>query len=217
MRSYWLWTRDLRLEFRSPVGTLAVVSFLAVVILILGLALGPDPAALQAAAPGALWLALAFAGSLLGQRVWSLEVENQTLDELFLSPGGLEWVYWGKLAFTAGLVITVGILALFLLQLAFSFSPLPLLPHLVTLFLGGLGYSIVATFLGALTARLRSGEILLPLLLFPLVVPVVLASVRASSAVANGSADYTTWWGLLVVFDAVYLAGCSLIFPWMQR
>ncbi len=91
--------RDLRLELRGRAGLFAALFFLGVVLLILGFALGPEKDDLRRAAPGVLWVALAFAGSLLAGRAWAVEVENDTLDDLLLTPGSREWIYWGKFLF----------------------------------------------------------------------------------------------------------------------
>ena len=101
-RILWLAWRDLTLEFRGRSGLLAAVFFLATMLLILGLALGPNPDDLKKAAPGVLWVALAFAGSLLAGRAFGLEVEDGTLDDLLLTPGSKEWIDFGRRSCSSG-------------------------------------------------------------------------------------------------------------------
>lgn len=214
-RVFWLAWRDLTLEFRGRAGLLAAVFFLATMLLILGLALGPIRSDLEKAAPGVLWVSLAFAGSLLAGRAFGLEVEDGTLDDLLLTPGSKEWIYFGKFLFQLMLLLLVA-LALLVMTAGLFYLPLKAWPALLfTVFLGTVGYAAISTFYAGLLARLRGREVLLPLLLFPLVVPVVLAAVRATAGLAQGLpvAEVADWWRLLLVFDAVYVTVCSLLFP----
>ncbi|WP_117237414.1 heme exporter protein CcmB [Thermus sediminis] len=216
MRRVWLLAlRDLRLEVRDRTGILSLLAFFAVMLFVMALALGPEEGPLRRAAPGVLWVALAFMSTLLSTRAFALEVEEGTLDDLLLTPGGKEWIYFGKLLSQVLLLLPLGLLALLL---AAGLFHLPLergLPLLLTLSLGALGYASVATFYAGLLARLRGREALLPLLLFSLVVPVVLASVRATVGLVEGLplAELADWWRLLLVFDVVYITACALLFP----
>jgi heme exporter protein B len=213
-RSFWLAWRDLVLELRGRSGLLAAVFFLATVLLILGLALGPAPRQLAQAAPGVLWVALALAGSLLANRAFGLEVEDGTLEQLLLLPGEREWIYFGKLLFQFSLQVSVG-LVLLVLTAGLFYLPLAAWPGIIlTLVLGSLGYASISTFYAGLLVRLRGREVLLPLLLFPLVVPVVLAAVRATAGLAQGDwSEVGAWWRLLGSFDVIYVTVCALLFP----
>lgn len=214
-RVLWLAWRDLTLEFRGRAGLLSAVFFLSTMLLILGLALGPNEGDLRKAAPGVLWVALAFAGSLLAGRAFGLEVEDGTLDDLLLTPGSREWIYFGKLLFQFVLLLVVSVVLLLLVAGLFYLPLTPWAGYAVTLVLGLLGYAAISTFYAGMLARLRGREVLLPLLVFPLVVPVILASVRATAGLADGLpvSEIADWWRLLMVFDVVYLVACSLIFP----
>ncbi len=216
VRRIWLlaW-RDLRLEVRDRAGLLSVLAFFSVMLFIMALALGPEEEPLRRAAPGVLWVALAFGSTLLSTRAFALEVEDGTLDDLLLTPGGKEWIYFGKLLFQMFLLLPLSLLAL-LMAAGLFYLPLDrLLPLFLTLLLGVLGYTSVATFYAGLLARLRGREVLLPLLLFSLVVPVVLAAVRATLGLVEGLPleEVQNWWQLLLVFDVVYLTASALLFP----
>ncbi|MER3425922.1 MAG: cytochrome C biogenesis protein [Thermus sp.] len=211
--------RDLRLEVRGRAGLLSVFSFFLVMLFILALGLGPGEALLREAAAGALWVGMAFAGSLLASRAFGLEVEDGTLDDLLLVPGSREWVYFGKLLFQMVVLVLLGLLGL-LVTAGLFYLPLgQFFPLLLTLVLGGLGYASVATFYAGLLSRLRGRDVLLPLLLFSLVVPVVLASVRATKNLLAGLpwGEVLPWWQLLLVFDVVYVTVSSLLFPWVME
>jgi len=214
-RVWLLALRDLRLVVRDRSGLLSLLAFFAVMLFIMALALGPEEGPLRRAAPGVLWVALAFMSTLLSTRAFALEVEDGTLDDLLLTPGGKEWIYFGKLLFQVLLLLPLSLLALFM---AAGLFYLPLeqgLPLFLTLVLGVLGYASVATFYAGLLARLRGREALLPLLLFSLVVPVVLASVRATTGLLEGLplGEVASWWRLLLVFDVVYVTASALLFP----
>ncbi len=214
-RALFLALRDLRLEVRDRSGVLALLTFLLVTVFIMALALGPEEADLRRAAPGVLWVVLAFLATLLAGRAFALEVEEGTLDDLLLTPGGREWVYLGKLLFQLALLLPLGLLALLLLAGLF-YLPLERAGGVfLTLALGLTGYTGVATFYAGLLARLRGREVLLPLLLFSLVVPVVLAAVRATQGLLEGLPleEVGVWWQLLLVFDLVYLTASALLFP----
>jgi len=209
--------RDLRIEFRGRSGLLSALFFLGVVLLILGFALGPDENDLRRAAPGVLWVALAFAGSLLAGRVWAVEVENGTLDDLLLTPGSREWIYWGKFLFLWVLLLLVALVLLFMVAGMF-YLPLDRAPGLfLTLVLGATGYAAVATFYAGIVVRLSTAQLVLPILVFTVVVPVILAAVRATVGLAEGAAmaEVASWWKFLAAFDLIYLTACSLLFPFV--
>ena len=209
--------RDLKLELRGKAGLFSALFFLGVVLLILGFALGPEEDDLRRAAPGVLWVALAFAGSLLAGRAWAVEVENDTLDDLLLLPGSREWIYWGKFLFLWILLLFVSLLLLVLVAGMF-YLPLAQAPAiLLTLLLGATGYAAVATFYAGLVVRLPTAQLILPILVFSVVVPVILAAVRATIGLAEGvpASEVVAWWKLLLAFDAIYLTASSLLFPFV--
>jgi heme exporter protein B len=112
-------------------------------------------------------------------------------------------------------LLLVGVVLLVLVAGLF-YLPLTAWPAmLLTLVLGCVGYASISTFYAGMLARLRGREVLLPLLAFPLVVPVVLASVQATKGLAEGVdlAEVSNWWRLLAVFDVIYVAACGLLFP----
>jgi heme exporter protein B len=186
-------------------------------LFILAMAFGPNPQDLQSAAPGVLWVALAFAGSLLAGRAFGLEIEDGTLDDLLLTAGSREWIYFGKLLFQFALLVMVG-LALLVLTAGLFYLPMQHWNwYVITLLLGSLGYAAISTFYAGMLARLRGREILLPLLLFPLVIPVVLAAVRLTQGLAEGIpiSELSDWLRLLLVFNIVYVTVCAILFPAM--
>lgn len=207
--------KDLRQELRSRAVTVATLFFAAITLLVLAFAVGANDTLLTQIAPGALWVALAFAGVISAAQSYAAEGEENAFEQLLLYPVPRASLYLGKLlanwlylALLAALMLPVTAV-LFDLPLAESW---PLL--LLTLALGTFGFALIATFYAALTANLRARESLLPVLMFPVVVPILLAAVRATSALTQleNPALAADWLQLLVGFDLVYLVTCTAIF-----
>ncbi|HEX2864005.1 MAG TPA: heme exporter protein CcmB [Deinococcales bacterium] len=208
--------KDWRVEGRAREVLAATLFFALLVLVILGFAFGPDPARLRAAGPGILWVAISFASILAAGRAYAQEVEDGALETLLLYPVAHEWLYLGKLAGNLGLML---LLALVIAPVTAIVYDLPLGGHwpayLGLVALGTTGLSIVTTFHSALTVNLRARESLLPILVFPLVVPVVLGAVKATAALAGLAplGDAASWANLLAVFCVVYTTVCTLVFP----
>lgn len=207
--------KDLTTERRTKANFNAVV-FLAVLILLLfGFALGPDTEALRSAAAGVIWLTILFSGVLSFNRSYQLELENGALETLLLYPGGRKVIFIGKLVANLAFVYLVEIIVL---PLAVIFYDLPLirpLPGLAgVLFLGTFGFVTLGTFYAAMASRVRAREVLLPLLLFPMLIPVLVASVSATKAVLVGDpmGDGGSWIRLLIIFDVIFLIASLLAF-----
>lgn len=209
--------KDLLLELRSKEVVVATLFFSGLVLVILAFALGPDETALRNAAAGTLWTALAFAGTISAAQSYQGELEEGALEQLLLYPVPRATIFLGKLLANWLFMLALSLLLLPVSAAVFgaSLSSLPWL--LLTLALGTLGFSLIATFYAALTANLRARESLLPVLIFPVIVPVILASVRASNEVMllGNPAESRGWVQLLAGFDLVYLVVCTAIFPFV--
>lgn len=210
--------KDLLLELRSKEVLVATLFFSGLVLVILAFALGPDEAALRSAAAGTLWIALAFAGVISASQSYQGELEENAFEQLLLYPVPRATLFLGKLLANWLFMLALGALLLPLSAAVFGASLSQHLPWLLlTVALGTFGFSLIATFYAALTANLRARESLLPVLIFPIIVPVILASVRASSEVMllGNPAEGRSWVQLLAGFDLVYLVVCTAIFPFV--
>lgn len=200
--------KDLLLEWRGREATAAMLTFALLIALILGLTLGSEPTS----APLILWIALAL-GAVVGvMRPIQTEVEEGTLEMLLLFPGSREHLYWGKWA--ALCILLTVLLALLLPLTAILFNidlwrPLPLLLAVGLLVVVGIGS--LGTLLASLVLHVRGRELLMPLLLLPVALPVLLAAVRATEAILGGTSP-GLWLGVLAVFDAVFLLVCPILF-----
>lgn len=207
--------KDLTAERRSRAGFNAV-AFLGVLILLLfGFALGPDADALRQAAAGALWLAILFAGVLAFNRSYQLELDGAALEPLLLYPAPRWTIFAGKfvanLLFVVLLELVVVPVAIVLFQVK---SAAGWLPAGGVLFLGSIGFVALGTFYASMASRSRAREVLLPLLLFPMLIPVLLASAEATSALLAGDPmrDAGAWISLLAAFDVIFVVASFVAF-----
>ncbi|GAA3997770.1 heme exporter protein CcmB [Deinococcus rubellus] len=211
--------KDARLAGRTRDTLLATAFYAALVLLVLGLALGPDDARLKPAAAGAVWASLALSSAIASGRAFAQEQEAGALEQLTLYPGPHGALYLGKwlgswlqLLVLALLVLPLGLL---LFGAAGGGQALPWPALGLVAVLGVTGLSASSTFYAAITVNLRAREALLPALAFPLLVPVVLSTVKATSLLIGGgwSSEVAAWLSFLAVFDVGTLIVCTLLFP----
>ncbi len=209
--------KDLLLEWRGRSRFLSVVLFGVVTLLLFSFAVGPNSEALRSAAAGFLVLALLLSSTLSLSESFRLEQEERALEGLVLLPVDPVALFYGK---------AIGN-TLFLLLLAPIFTPVALVLYSVELgvtkilalvglwALAAAGLSAPGTLYAAMTSRLRSQDVLLPLLLFPLVVPVLMGSVKAMALVLGGDPlqQLGSWTTLLSGFAIIYWSLCGLLFP----
>lgn len=210
--------KDLTAERRSKAGFNSVVALAVTILVMFGFALGPDAQAIRDAAPGAIWLAVLFAGVLAFNRSYQVELDGGALEQLILYPGTRRAIFAGKLlanfAFVAlmlTIVVAVGGV-LFQVRIPAQWPAL-----LAILFLGATGLVTLGTFYAAMASRSRAREVLLPLLLFPMLIPVLLAAMEATKALLGGDvmSDAGAWARLLAAFDVVFLVATFLAFEFV--
>jgi heme exporter protein B len=201
--------KDAMAELRGRHATVSTLFFAAIVLLLFGFALGPDAARLAAAAPGLLWLAVVFAGILAVSRLHLLETDDGALEQLALYPVPRRAIYAGKALGGFGVMLVIGAVVLAAVGILFAVDVLSAwLPLLVTVALGALGIAAVGTFYAGITVRLRAREVMLPLLMLPVLAPLLLGAVKATSAALAGDpfAQLGSWLQLLVAFDVAMVA-----------
>jgi heme exporter protein B len=210
--------KDLKLELRrvETVATMAVFAILVALVFVF--AGDPTPADLRRLGPGALWVSLLFAGAIGFGRWFAQEERNQALQGLLVSPVDRAALFAGKWA--GATIFLLGIecalvpvtLTMYQLDLEGSVSELALLLVVVTM-----GYSALGTFFAAVAAKTSAGELLLPILLFPLSVPLILAGAEGGQALVEGGrmGDYWSWLSLAVAFDVIFGTVCTLAFEYV--
>ena len=209
-RTAWLiFRKDLTVEVRSR-ETIATTLFFAVsAVLVFAFALVKEGRVVADAAAGILWIAIAFSGTLALGRTFERERYTDTLRALMLAPSDRPAIYAGKLAAVLAMILAAEVvlvpLVAFLFDAAFLKRPAMLAGLLV---LGTLGFASVGTLFAAMLVRARSRDVLLPVLLYPITIPVMIAGVRGTAALAQPVPDQPMalfWLMLLAAFDAVFI------------
>lgn len=210
--------KDLTAERRTKATFNAVAFFAALTLLLFGFALGPDPERLRDAAPGVLWLTILFSGVLAFNRSYEQELEGGALDAMLLYPGERRSIFIGKFLANLGFVLLVEAVlvpaATLLYDLPVGRAPFRLA---VVLLLGTTGFVALGTFYAAMASRLRAREVLLPLLLFPMLIPLLVGAVEATSALMTGDllGNSGSWIRLLLTFDLIFCVACVLAFDYV--
>ncbi|HEY8550061.1 MAG TPA: ATP-binding cassette domain-containing protein [Vicinamibacterales bacterium] len=201
--------KDLVVEFRSRELLLTTLFFAATVVLVFAFAFVRDGRPLADAAAGILWVATAFAGTLALGRTFDREQANQTLPALLHAPVDRAAIYTGKLLGLLALLWLVLVPVVPLIALLFQAGlfarPLVLLALLAA---GTVGFLAVGSLFASMLVRTRSRDVLLPVLLYPMVVPVMLAGVRGTAALLQATPDLPTarlWLSMLLFFDTVFV------------
>lgn len=210
--------KDLRQELRSRAVMMATLFFAGITLVLLGFAAGGENTILEAIGPGALWVALAFAGVITSSQSFVNEFEDGALEQLLLYPVPRAVIYVGKLVANWIYLVALGLVLLPVSTALFGISLGSRWPWiLLVLLLGTLAFSVIGSFYAALTASLKARESLLPLLMFPVIIPALLAAVGASSELMyfGDTRLAADWLQLLVAFVLVYLVVCIAIFRFL--
>ena len=207
--------KDLVVERRSKETLNALLFFSLALLFVFQFTLGPDRERLAAVLPGVLWLGFILSGVLGLGRTFLVERDNDCWEALLLAPGDKSAVYVGKLAASLALMLVVEAIVLALFALFFNVDLGPALPGLaLVIVLGTLGIAAVGALFAAMTAQVRTRELLFPVLLLPVLVPVLLGTVKATEALLlrEPLASVAHWWQLLVAADVVYVVAGLLTF-----
>jgi heme exporter protein CcmB len=210
-RAVWLILRkDLTVEVRSGEIAYTTLFFAVSCILMFAFALVRDGRGPADGAAGLLWIAIVFAGTLALGRTFERERQSETLRALLMAPAARPAVYVGKLlgivALLAGVeIVLVPLVALLFQARAMLDHPFWLAAILVS---GTIGFASVGTLFAAMLIRARSRDVLLPVLLYPVIVPVMIAGVRGTAALLQPTVDIAIlqfWLSLIVTFDVVFV------------
>ena len=207
-----LW-KDIRYELRSKQTWLGMGMFALLVLVIFNFTFDLRVDNVSAVAPGVLWIAFIFA-SLLGLgRTLAAEREQSSMDRLLLCPVDRKAIYLAKLLGNLLFIGVVEIVALPIYALLFN-VPLPAVLLLIVL-LGTLGIATIGTLFSVMAAATHARELLLPILVFPLIVPVVISVVRATQQLMAPTVNEPPWIGLLIAFDVIFLSISMLTFQYV--
>lgn len=220
IRHAWhIFCKDLLLEWRSKQTISSMLIFAIMVVVMFAFAFQPTRDITRAVFPGMTWVAFTFAGILGLNRAFLSEKQQDCLTGLILAPMDPTVIYFGKVLGTMFLMGVMELIALPLFFVLFDFRLQGSLALLIlVILLGTLGFASVGTLLAALAANSRSSELLLPLILFPIIVPVLISSVKATGLILSGGtgvSEVLVWLRLLGVYDLVFLVVPFLLFEFV--
>ncbi|HEU0003910.1 MAG TPA: heme exporter protein CcmB [Ktedonobacteraceae bacterium] len=209
-----LW-KDIRCELRSKQTWMGMGMFALLVLVIFNFAFDLRVDNKAAIAPGALWVAFVFA-SLLGLgRTITAEREKGLMDRLLLCPVDRKAIYLAKLL---GNLLFIGVVEVVALPVFAGLFDVPLFGALLPIvLLGTLGVAAIGTLFSAMAAATQARELLLPVLVFPLIVPVVISAVRATGDLMVAAPNQPPWLGLMVAFDVIFLSASMLTFEFVIK
>jgi heme exporter protein B len=201
------------LRTRETLGGMFVFALLVVLIFNFSFELRVDN--VREVVPGALWVTFTFAGMLGINRSFTVEKDQGSLEGMLLAPVDRSAIYLGK---TSANVLFMLVVEIVMVPAAAIFFNVPLfsMSLLAVIVLGTIGFAAVGTLLSSVSVNTRAREVMLPLLLFPISVPVVIAAVKITASLLDPSTveDPAIWWQLLIAFDVIFLAVSSLVFEY---
>jgi heme exporter protein B len=206
--------KDMLLQLRGRAQVVAIFVFGATSLLLFSFAIGPDSAALRQHAAGFIWLALLLSSTLTLADSFHGEMEERALEGLLLLPATPRALYYGKALANWAQLSLLGVCLVPVMVVLYDAGTTRFFGLVGIILLGSAGLSAPGTLYAAMTSQARAKQTLLPLLLFPLVVPVLLASVKATSLLILGDpmGQVRSWALLLVSFDLIYWSLCGLLF-----
>lgn len=205
--------KDLVAELRSREILTAMLVFALLVVVIFNFALELETGTRASVTAGILWVTFTFAGTLGLNRSMAMEKDRGCLDGLLLAPVDRSAIYFGKMIGNLSFMIIVEIIVIPVLSVLYNQNLIQPGLALVVL-LGSIGYCAVGTLLASMAVQARTRDILLPILLFPVIVPVVVAAVKASAGYIQAlpMADISPWLNILVVYDVIFLVISWMVF-----
>jgi heme exporter protein B len=203
-------SKDLRSELRTKEAINASLAFAVVILLLFSFAFEPTADQTREMSGGLLWLVFAFAGALILNRSFARELANDCLDALVAAPISGAALFFGKTLANFALLLAVELISLPVFGIFYNVPwTRQLWPLLLVLLLGTWGLTVIGTLFSALTVNLRLRELMLPMLVYPIMIPGLLAAVQLTRPLIMGeplTPDLMPWLRLLVVFDVIFTA-----------
>jgi heme exporter protein B len=204
--------KDLRLEWRSKDAINSMLFFSLLVVVVFSFSFDPNAEESRRIAGGLIWVAFLFAAVVALNQTWAREIRNQVLDAYRVSPAPANSLFLAKAIGNFIFVMVLEALMTPLFVLFYQLRPLgPAWQLLIVAVLGTWALVVNGTFFAAMSLRTRSREIMLPLLLFPISIPALLAMVQATTNVLSGESA-RVWIALLLSYDLVFTTACLILF-----
>ena len=208
--------KDLTVEWRSRENLSAMFIFALLVILVFNFALELDIQAQESLSAGVLWATFIFAGTIGLNRSLAVEKDRGCLDGLLLAPVDRSVIFFGKMLGNLLFMLIVEIIVLPIYSFLYGtavFQP----GFILIVLLGSIGYVAVGTLLATMAVQVRTRDILLPIILFPLALPVIITAVKASQGFLFLApvADVIPWLNILIVYDLIFIAAAYMAFDFV--
>ena len=217
LRTAWAIVRkDVVAELRTREMLSTMLIFVLLALFIFNFAFDLRVDNVRQVAPGVIWVAFVFAGVLGLNRSFVLEIDKGCLDGLLMTPVDRSVIYFGKVIGNVIFMLVVEAIGLPIFSVLFNVMLVRADVALIVV-LGTLGFAGVGTLFSAMTANTRAREVLLPILLFPVVTPAIIAAVKATAGVLDGAtlAEMGNWLNLLIGFDVIFLALAYMTFDYV--
>lgn len=202
--------KDLRSEIRSKETINASLSFAIVILLLFSFAFDPSNETTREISGGLLWIVFAFAGALILNRSFARDQPNDCLDALIASPVSGAALFLGKAWANIILLLTLELVCFPVFGIFYNVRwTEQFWPLMLVLVLASWGMTVVGTMFSALTVNLRLRELMLPMLVYPIMIPALLAAIQLTTALVAGKpidGDLSQWLKLLIGFDVIYTA-----------
>jgi heme exporter protein B len=208
--------KDFRTEWRNRENLSAMLVFALLVILIFNFALELDLQAKASLSAGVLWTTFIFAGTIGLNRSLAVEKDRGCLDGLLLAPVDRTVIYFGKAIGNLIFMLIVEAIVLPIFSFLYGFNVIQ--PgFLGVVILGSIGYAAVGTLLSTMVVQARTRDILLPILLFPLTLPVIIAAVKASQGFFQNLdlSEFSVWVNILIAYDLIFIAVAFMVFDYV--
>jgi heme exporter protein B len=206
--------KDLTAEFRSRELLSAMLVFSLLVIIIFNFALELNIKERQTVTAGVLWATFAFAGTLGLNRSMAMEKDRGCLDGLLLAPVDRAAIYFGKVISNLVFMFVVEAITLPLYAVLYNEARIFQSGFLLVILLGSIGYTSVGTLLASMAVETRTRDVLLPILLFPVTIPVLLLAIRACNGILGGSTmeEIMPLLNMLIAYDVIFTAVAFMVF-----
>jgi heme exporter protein B len=217
VRAVWaIVKKDVISELRTKEILSSMLIFVLLAVIVFNFAFDLRVDNVQQVVPGVMWVAFVFAGILGLNRSFVLETDKGCLEGVLMTPIDHSAIYFGKMIGNVIFMLTVEAIALPVFTVLFNISLIRLDIILITI-LGTIGFAAVGTLLSAMSVNTRAREVLLPILVFPIVLPAIIAAVKATAGVLDGVAlaELRSWLNLLIAFDVIFLAVSYMTFEYV--
>lgn len=213
---YAIIAKELAVEWRTKETLSAMLVFALLVLVIFNFAFDLQGVDIRVLGPGILWVAFSFSGILGLGRSFASERDKGSLDGMLLAPVDRGAIFLGKAFANLLFILVMETVTLPLFVVLFN-VPLDWFPLVGFLLLGTVGFAAVGTLLSAIAASTRMREVMLPVLLFPVLVPLLVASVKITQGALQNLAfsDYQGWLNLLIAYDVIFVVVAYLVFEFV--